>query len=166
MRDRCPLYIPSSISLVLYRLELDFPNFSDVVDVVGRCDLEVIDGIFCGRFIIGDNFLGASSASMFEPSALLFESLNMLMLPTVMPISEPTTFLLKFDGSLIGIPVLLSLQGGYDGCTSSFFVSFFFPPRSFPMEVTVMGSMFLDPLCGIVACWSELTGDATGIRLR
>lgn len=84
---------------------------------------------FCGRFVIGDIFLGVSSASMFEPSVLFFVSSNMLMLPTVMPISETITYLLKFDGSLVGIPVmnspkLLSLRGGYGGCTISFFVRF------------------------------------------
>ena len=42
------------------------------------------------------------------------------------------------------------------------------PPRSFPLEVKappalVCGPVFLYPLCGIVACWPELAGDATGV---
>ena len=45
------------------------------------------------------------------------------------------------------------------------------PPRSFPLEVKappapVCGPVFLYPLCGIVACWPELAGDATGVCSR
>ena len=83
---------------------------------------------------------------MFEPSVLFIVLLNMLMLPTVMPISKPTTNLLVL--SLVGVLVMnspepLSLQGGYGGCTIRFFV------RVVVHLLLVGGSVFLDPLCGI-----------------
>lgn len=134
-----PLFIeeyPDALAAAdLIWVGLDFPSFSGMVDVDGEWDLEVIDGrvvfvdgILCGRFVTGDIFHGVSSASMFEASVLFFVSSEMLMLSTVTPFSVPTTYLLMFSGSLVGIPViayspeLLSLQDGDGVCTISFFV--------------------------------------------